>query len=61
MNYRFDEIKESNNATIDTEINSVRCEFSSRMEGLAKKVETRVTETLQKTTDSKIKAVKVRM
>ena len=60
MNDRFDEIKQSNNDTINKlreEIKSVRNEFSNRLDGFTKKVETRVTETLQKTIDSKVKAV----
>ena len=58
MNDRFDEIKESNNVSINKlreEINSVKTEFSTRVEGLSKKVETRVTESIQKTLDSKMK------
>lgn len=55
---RFDEIRACNKdikQSLQKEIQSVRKEFNDRLEGLAKKVENKVTETLQKSLDAKVK------
>lgn len=58
MDKRFDEIKENNSNCINQikgEIDSVRLEFNNRMEGLSKKVETKVTDSVQKKINEKLK------
>ena len=57
----FDGIKACNReiqSSLQKEIQSVRKEFNERMEGLSKKVEKKVTETLQKSMDDKINSAK---
>ena len=58
MDKRFDEIKENNSDSIRQikgEIDAVKSDFNSRMEGLTKKVETKVTDSVQKIVVEKLK------
>ena len=58
----FDEIKERNAKSInkiDTQLKSVRTEFNHRTDGLTKKVEAKVTETVLSNMNDKLKNVKV--
>lgn len=61
IDQRFDELKESNTVSINklqTEIHSVRRDFNHRIDGLSKKVEARVTDTVLKNVNDKMKNVK---
>lgn len=55
---RFDEIKENNSDSIrqiKVEIDAVKSDFNNRMEGLTKKVESKVTDSVQKIITEKLK------
>lgn len=55
---RFDEIKENNSDSIQQikgEIDSVRSECNNKIEGLSKKIENKVTDSVQKRLDEKMK------
>ena len=61
---RFDEIQAENNAAIkqlQDRIGEVRKEFNNRMEGLSKKVEDKVNQTLKKNIEEKAKSIKKEM
>ena len=61
---RFDEMKLENQCVVkqlQDQIGKVRDEFNSRIEGLTKKVETKVTQTVKKAIDDKVKGVKKEM
>lgn len=61
MDKRFDELKENNTACINRlqkELHSVKKEFNDRLDGLSKKVEAKVTDTVLKNMSQRIKTVK---
>ena len=61
---RFDELKLENKCVVkqlQDQIGKVRDEFNSRIEGLTKNVETKVTQNVKKAIDDKVKGVKKEM
>ena len=61
---RFDEMQVENKTVIlqlQEQIGQVRQEFNQRIDGLTKKVETKVTQGVQKSIDDKFKSIKKEM
>ena len=58
---KFDEMKQENQSVVkqlQEQIGQVRVEFNNRMDGLSKKVESKVTQNVKKNIDDKFKSVK---
>ena len=65
LEHKMDEISKTNNRKFDVmkyemknEIEKIRNDFNKRIEGLAKKIETKVSKTLEKNIDDKEKVLK---